>query len=77
MESKLDTLLRIEGYDTLEDYMNIGAGYHGPLDSVVPGICKNEDCDATYDYEPDQEKGWCGECDTQTVVSILILMGVI
>lgn len=47
------------------------------LDSVVPGICTNEDCDYTTSYEPDQDAGWCDVCDTGTVASALILAGVI
>jgi len=47
------------------------------IDSVVPGICTNEGCDFTAEYEPDQDAGWCEECDTGTVASALILAGVI
>ena len=47
------------------------------LDSVVPGICTNAGCDYTTEYEPDQDAGWCEECDTGTVASALILAGVI
>ena len=45
-------------------------------DSLVPSICMNEGCDATYDYEPDQDKGWCEKCDKGSVKSILIIYGV-
>lgn len=47
------------------------------IDSVVPGICTNDGCDFTAEYEPDQDAGWCEECDTGTVASALILAGVI
>lgn len=47
------------------------------IDCVVPGICTNNGCDFTADYEPDQDAGWCDECDTGTVVSALVLAGVI
>lgn len=47
------------------------------VDSVVPGICTNDGCDYTAEYEPDQDAGWCEECDTGTVTSVLILAGVI
>lgn len=43
------------------------------LDSVVPGICTNDDCEYTTTYEPDQDAGWCEMCDTPTVASALIL----
>jgi hypothetical protein len=47
------------------------------LDSVVPGICMNPDCEYTAEYEPDQREGWCGACGTQTVQSAFVLLGVI
>lgn len=47
------------------------------IDSVVPAICTNDGCDYTTRYEPDQDAGWCEECDTGTVASALILAGVI
>ena len=46
------------------------------MDSLCPAICMNEDCNATYDYEPDQERGWCEKCNTNSVKSILIIYGV-
>ena len=46
-------------------------------DCVVPGICMNEECDYTTQYEPDQDSGWCEMCNTGTVASALILAGVI
>ena len=47
------------------------------IDSVVPGICTNSGCDYTAEYEPDQDAGWCEECETGTVASALILADVI
>jgi len=47
------------------------------LDSVVPGICMNPNCEYTAEYEPDQSEGWCGACGTQTVQSAFVLLGVI
>jgi hypothetical protein len=46
-------------------------------DSVVVGICRKSDCDYTTEVEPDCRNGWCEECNSNTVVSILVLMGVI
>jgi hypothetical protein len=46
-------------------------------DSVVPGICMNEDCEYTTEYEPDQREGWCDACGTPTVTSGLVLAGVL
>lgn len=47
------------------------------LDDVIPGICTNEGCSFTAGYEPDQDEGWCDECQTPTVASAFILSGVI
>ena len=60
-------------------------GFHSPLDmcekligeSVIPGICSNENCDYTTDVEPDQGGGFCEDCGTQTVVSIFVMEGII
>lgn len=46
-------------------------------DSVVPSICMNKNCNATYLYEPDGDKGWCEECETNSVKSCLVLAGLI
>ena len=47
------------------------------FDSVSPGICVNQGCDYTADVEPDQDKGYCEVCETNTVQSALILAGLI
>jgi hypothetical protein len=47
------------------------------MDSVCPAVCSNEPCDFTAEMEPDQDRGWCPECSTNTVVSALILGGII
>jgi len=65
--SKLEKLAEIEGTDDFE--MLVEAS----LDSVVPGICTNKDCDYTCSVEPDQDRGFCENCQTQTVKSCLIL----
>lgn len=67
--AKIDDLLEDEGMTEeqfIENYM---------LDSIVPGICMNEGCSATYLYEPDSRKGHCQECNTKTVESGLSLLG--
>jgi hypothetical protein len=33
------------------------------LDEVVPGICMNPSCTHSTEVEPDQQKGWCEECE--------------
>jgi hypothetical protein len=45
-------------------------------DDRVPGICMNPGCDYTTEYEPYQREGWCGVCETQSVKSLLILLGI-
>lgn len=68
---KLNKLAQIEGRTVdglLKDSMS---------DSVAKGICTKPGCDYTVDVEPDQSKGWCEECLDNTVVSCLILAGVI
>jgi len=34
-------------------------------------------CNATYEYEPDQEFGWCDECQAPTVMSGLMLFDIV
>jgi hypothetical protein len=41
------------------------------------GICKNPDCSYTTEVEPDCRTGYCEECQTQTVRSLLVLLGLI
>ena len=71
-EAKLNTLCEIEGF---EDSLDLIEAYI--MDSIVPAICMNEGCDATADMEPDQDKGFCEQCRTNTMKSALILGGVI
>lgn len=70
---KLNTLL--EEYGTTEEDL-MRQSLFGD-DAGVPAICMNENCNATYEYEPDQTRGWCEECQANSVKSALILMGVI
>lgn len=69
--TKLTTLAEEYGFtanELLEAYA---------LDDVAPGICMNDGCDYTSEYEPDQREGWCEECQTRSVASALVLGGVI
>lgn len=60
-------------------------GFHDPTDmlesylweGVMPAICMNKGCDYSTEYEPDQSKGWCECCSTNTVVSAAVLMGAV
>jgi hypothetical protein len=72
MTGKLDQLIEIEGYDDVVDLFATVLS-----DSVSPGICINPGCDCTTEVEPDQDRGYCESCRTQTVQSALILAGLI
>ena len=69
---KLAKLQEIEGFDTLEAMMEAAT-----FDSVSPAICMNEDCDYACEMEPDQREGWCDECRTNSMKSVLVLAGLI
>lgn len=62
--SKIDDLMRIEGYDDYCDFLN------DSQDSINCGICMNKDCNyTTNNVEPDCDSGYCEECKTYTVKS--------
>jgi hypothetical protein len=46
-------------------------------DSVCPAICVNEGCSYTAEMEPDQDRGYCEECHTQTMWSGMRLLDII
>ena len=74
-EAKLAKLCEIEGF---EDENALFAA--AITDSVCPAICcnpANPDCDSTTEMEPDQDRGWCEECQAGTMVSALILGGIV
>jgi len=71
-QSKIERLAEIEGYDDCLAMLEANI-----IDSVCPAICVNADCDYTTEMEPDQDRGWCEECGTNTVKSALVLAGVI
>ena len=71
MNEKLLRLAEIEGR-TIEDLLESAT-----FNSVARGICTNPECSYTTDVEPDQEKGYCEECNTNTVASCAILAGII
>jgi hypothetical protein len=73
--TKLAKLIEIEGFDN-EDALFAAA----ISDSVCPAICCNPDspdCDYTAEMEPDQAHGWCEACERGTLVSALVLGGLI
>lgn len=69
--TKIETLVRNSGYETQEEFVEAYM-----YDSLVPGICTNPTCDEIYDYEPDQDAGYCECCGTNTVKSGYILIGI-
>lgn len=69
---KLTKLVEIEGYES-----DIALGQAAMMDVVCPGICMNDGCNYTTNVEPDQNRGYCEICETNTVKSGLLLMGII
>ena len=67
-QAKLDALVAAEGYDNLNGLLEAVI-----TDSVCPAICITENCSYICEMEPDQERGWCEACGTNTVQSALIL----
>jgi hypothetical protein len=70
---KLAKLCEIEGFSDENELFAAAIS-----DSVCPAICCNPDnpaCD--YTTEPDQDRGWCEECQAGTMVSALVLSGII
>ena len=70
--TKLQTLLEIEGYTNLTELLTASI-----TDSVCPAICMNEGCNCVCEMEPDQDRGWCEECHTNSMKAALVLAGVI
>lgn len=68
--SKCQTLAESYGFETIEDLLE-----EYITDSICPGICSN--CDYTTEVEPDCRSGYCESCNTQTVKSAMVLMGII
>jgi hypothetical protein len=69
---KLGRLVELEGFGSLDTLLEAAA-----LDSVSPAICTNDRCNYAAEMEPDQDRGFCEVCGTNTVVSALVLAGVI
>lgn len=73
--AKLAKLTELEGF---EDETALFA--EAMNDSICPAICCNPDnpeCDYTTEMEPDQDQGWCELCERGTLVSALVLGGII
>ena len=70
--SKIQELAHCYGHDCPLDLMG-----EYILDSLAPAICMNPGCDYTTEMEPDQRAGWCECCETNSVKSLNILLGII
>lgn len=58
-----------------EGYKDIDSMLHSVIfDSIVSAVCIN--CGNITETEPDQNEGWCEDCCTNTVKSILVLAGI-
>lgn len=66
------TLLSHEWGQTVEGMLEAAT-----WDSVAASICLTPGCGYTTDMEPDQSAGWCEWCGRGTVVSCLVLAGLI
>lgn len=69
---KLLKLMEIEGYGSLDALLEATA-----TDAECPAICMAEGCDHVGEMEPDQDGGYCEACGGNTMVSALVLVGVI
>ena len=70
--AKLMKLCDLEGYKRLHDLLKAST-----TDSVCPAICMTEGCDYTTEMESDQDAGYCEACGGNTMVSALVLAGLI
>ena len=71
-QAKLEKLIEIEGFACVEDLLAATI-----CDSVSPAICINDGCSYVAEMEGDQDRGWCDECCTNSMKSVLVLAGLI
>ncbi|MHC2275425.1 hypothetical protein ACVME8_002036 [Bradyrhizobium diazoefficiens] len=75
LSQKAQKLLKLcdqRGFEHLDDLLLTAL-----LNSECPAICMTEGCDHTAEMEPDQDQGFCEACGGQTLVSALVLAGLI
>ena len=65
---KLEKIVESEGYLNVDDLLA-----ESTYNSVVLGVCANPLCDVIIEVEPDQDRGWCPNCQANTIVSCLVL----
>jgi len=70
--AKLMKLCDAGGFNSLDDLLALSV-----TDSVCPAICMMVGCDHITEMEPDQDEGYCDACGGTTVVSVLVLAGLI
>ena len=74
-KAKLAKLVELEGFESETALFEAVIS-----DSVCSAICCNPDnpaSDYTAEMEPDQDQGWCEACQRRTLVSALVLGGLI
>ncbi|MCP1747546.1 MULTISPECIES: hypothetical protein [Bradyrhizobium] len=69
---KLVTLCDQRGFQDLDDLLLVAL-----LKDASPAICMTEGCNNTIDMEPDQDQGFCEACGGNTIISALVLAGLI
>ncbi|WP_035676516.1 hypothetical protein [Bradyrhizobium liaoningense] len=69
---KLVTLCDQRGFHDLDDLLLAAL-----LKDASPAICMTEGCNNTADMEPDQDQGFCEACGGKTIISALVLAGLI
>jgi hypothetical protein len=70
--TKLLTLLKSSGYQSLEDFAKAFM-----VDNICPAICMAEGCDCVIEMESDQDEGYCEACGGNTITSGLVLANLI
>ena len=70
--TKLMRICEAEGFATVDDLLVLLT-----VDNLCPAICMTEGCDHISPMESDQEEGYCEKCGGKTMVSVLVLAGLI
>lgn len=70
--TKLMRVCEAEGFAAVDDLLVLLTA-----DSLCPAICMTEGCDHIARMESDQNEGYCEVCSGNTMVSVLVLAGLI
>lgn len=73
-ETALEIVAEEFGYNNIMDAVE-GEGW--AWDGVIVGTCRKACGFINYSVEPDARNYYCEECETETVDSVLVLLGVI